>query len=415
MGDPQNIQEDSLMGSDQYYGNVVETIKRRFSKIIDFRQQKKVIHEQTTILFITIFGLFCLKRTYLGIYRMAKYNSEWLKKVLKIELIPSMDTIRRYLMKIDGEQVAEALVDWGRSVGKIKPGDIICGDGKTIKNSHKECQGKNGVHVYSFFVPELFTAIALMKTESKDSELHQIDVLLDLLDINGCTITMDAGAGYPVVVEKIIEKGGDYIIGLKKNELNLFDCVSKLFTEKLHPFTASFSEMYKIEKEYGDKCYAYTEKSHGRLISKRFFKANFEELEKFDLYDKFKKVWKNNISSFICVEVDSEDKETKKWSRERSYYFSNLNITIKEFAEKIRKHWMIESMHWDLDATFKEDYSPMHNRDSLFSISMLRRYVLSLCKRYLEKGEAESIPDISDRFICDPFSDFRTNMMCGFI
>ncbi len=268
------------MKDEQYFKNVVDTINLRFSKIIDFRQPAKILHKQTTILFIVIFGLFCLKRTYRGFYRVVKYNIEWFKKILKIETIPSMHTIRRFLMHINGEQVAECLVDWGISVGKINPGDVICGDGKTIRSPHKSCQGKNGIHIYSFFVPELDTAIALMKTESKSSELHQIDVLLDLLDLTGFTVTMDAGAAYPSVVEKIVERGGSYVIGLKKNELNLFECVEKFFTEKLHPIDTSFIDIYKLEKQFGNDVYCYTEKSHGRLETKRFFQIDFEELKK---------------------------------------------------------------------------------------------------------------------------------------
>src|SRR5438105_4028796 len=67
------------------------------------------------------------------------------------------------------------------------------------------------------------------------------------------------------------------------------------------------------------------------------------------------------------------------------YYIASRYLSGKRFAEAVRGHWGIESMHWTLDVTFREDDSRTRERTLANNLSWLRRFAVTLLKRHPAK------------------------------
>lgn len=65
---------------------------------------------------------------------------------------------------------------------------------------------------------------------------------------------------------------------------------------------------------------------------------------------------------------------------EKRYFISSLGMDAKEFGRCVRGHWSIESMHWHLDVTFKEDANKTIDKQSALNLNILRKFALAILK-----------------------------------
>lgn len=59
--------------------------------------------------------------------------------------------------------------------------------------------------------------LADVATDSKSNEITAIPLLLDLLTLEGCTVSIDSIGCQRNIMQAILNKGGNYVIGLKEN------------------------------------------------------------------------------------------------------------------------------------------------------------------------------------------------------
>lgn len=137
--------------------------------------------------------------------------------------VPSVDTIARVFSIIDPAQFEMAFRNWVCSLYRVEDGKIIAIDGKRIRGSYGE--GKSAIHMASPFSAESGLALGQLKTQDKSNEITVIPELLDALFLKGCVVTLDAMGCKKAIVEKIIQRGADYVISLKGNQGTLHDDV----------------------------------------------------------------------------------------------------------------------------------------------------------------------------------------------
>ena len=77
-----------------------------------------------------------------------------------------------------------------------------------------------------------------------------------------------------------------------------------------------------------------------------------------------------------CNTIIKEGKETS----ETRYFISSLPLDVKEIARAIRGHWMVESYHWHLDVTFREDDNHTLEKQAAFNLNILRKLALNTLK-----------------------------------
>ena len=198
-----------------------------------------------------------------------------------------------------------------------------------------------------------------LKTEEKSNEITAIPELLDLLDIAGSTVTIDAMACQKEIAKKIVDKNADYVLALKGNHETLHDDIRLYFEKCLE--TANYDYDETVEKD------------HGRIETRRYWTtSNIKWLE-------CKEEWKK--INTICM-VESDRCIENQVSTEKRFYISSLQSDAKKIGQAIRKHWGVEnSLHWSLDVTFNEDRCRIRKDNAAENFAVVRHIALNLLKK----------------------------------
>jgi predicted transposase YbfD/YdcC len=215
----------------------------------------------------------------------------------------------------------------------------------------------------SAWASDMNMVLGQLKTEEKSNEITAIPELLDLLDISGCIVTIDAMGCQKKIAAKIIEKDADYVLALKKNHETLYGDVDLFFQD------AKKNNFENIQHSY----YETVDGDHGRIeIRRHWIISDTEWLED-------KSLWKGlNSIGMVERERHIEDKLTC----ETSYYILSQKCDGKIFADAARKHWGIENkLHWGLDVSFREDECRKRVGNSAENFAMIRHIALNLLKQ----------------------------------
>jgi predicted transposase YbfD/YdcC len=132
--------------------------------------------------------------------------------------IPSHDTFNRVFARIDPDQFRTCFISWVKSIEPKFDGDIIPIDGKTVRRSHDRANGNKAIHMVSAWACHSSLVLGQLKTEEKSNEITAIPKLLDLLEIKGCVVSIDAMGCQKKIAEKIVEKQADWVFSLKGNQ-----------------------------------------------------------------------------------------------------------------------------------------------------------------------------------------------------
>ena len=285
--------------------------------------------------------------------------------------IASEDTYRRVFMLLDTEQFANCFASWMQSLhGRVS--GLIAIDGKAARGSQGERQSP--VHMVSAWCHQRGVVMGQVATEGKSNEIEAIPRLLELLEIEGSIVTLDAMGCQRKIAEAIVEVGGDYVIALKGNQGTLHQDVKDFFEgHRLDHFKeAVFDEKLTEESGHGRDEVRHTRVSEdfdGALISQQCR-------------------WQGLRS---VVEVVSRRTIGGKHQQESRYYISSLPADADKLAEAVRSHWSIENqLHWTLDVTFAEDSSRVRKGNGPQNLSIIRHLAVSLLK-------ADSQPKLSLR------------------
>lgn len=362
------------MGNEQYKGKFFDT----FGIIYDKRQQGKVRHKLIDILFIIVSALFAKIDEVEEIYMWAtaEQNKKWLKKYIALENgIPSISTIRRVLNTVNPKQFEKCFISWTRelTIFSENGGDIVAIDGKTMRGS------KNGdkiTHIVNAWCSANNLVLGQVKTDEKSNEITAIPELLDLLYIEGCIVTIDAMGCQTKIVKKIKKKKADYVISLKGNQGTLHNEVKEYYEDLKE-------EMDKIEKGNHEsvKMVRTLDKGHGRIEERKYFYST-----DIDWMIDARKDW-TGLSGIGMVYRKVTEKD--KVREEVQYYIGSIK-DVSQFAKAVRGHWGVESMHWSLDVTFKDDANKTRKDLAPENLAVAKRIVLNMVRR-----ETEEFPKLS--------------------
>ena len=333
-----------------------------FTAIDDPRIERCKDHLLEDIMFITLSAVICGSETWNDIENYGNAKEAWLQKFLELPNgIPSHDTFNRLFSAIDPNQLEEAFLNWVKSVAEITDGEIISIDGKTIRGSRSR-GSKSFVHMVSAWANTNHLLLGQVKVEDKSNEITAIPKLLEILELTGCIVTIDAMGCQVEIAEKIIDKGADYILAVKGNQGTLEEGINDVIK-----FSKPVDEYEDLDFGHGRleqrKCIVYTDFSHIPNVQR----------------------WKN-LQSVVKIEATRTIKSTGKVETETRLYISSLNPDARKIAEGVRKHWGIEnSLHWILDVSFGEDKSMKQNANAVENFSIINRIALNLVKHETSK------------------------------
>lgn len=291
----------------------MDKIKEKFLEIQDKRHQSYVEHKLSDILVITMCAVLCGIDNLNGIISYAENKKEFLESKFGITKIPSKPTLSRVLNMVDAGSVAGIITGiMKESIEDI--GSVVAVDGKAIRNTAEK----------------------------------------------GKTVTADAMHCQKETCHKIKEKGGDYVLGLKKNQKILYEDVKLYMEENIN------------DKEM--EIYTTVNKNNGRTEKRICMKTGNTGW-----------IYNKNEWEGLCSIFSVERKVITKngTSEETSYYITSLCTSAEKLLEISREHWKIESMHWILDVVFSEDNSAVLSENSLKSLNILRKFALMVHKKYV--------------------------------
>ncbi|MFH7028219.1 MAG: ISAs1 family transposase [Heteroscytonema crispum UTEX LB 1556] len=338
------------------------TIADHFAEIEDPRIERTKQHKLIDIITIGICAVICGADTWVAIETYGQAKQEWLKQFLELPNgIPSHDTFARVFARIDPQQFQECFLSWVKSVAQITDGEVIAIDGKRLKHSYDKGESKSAIHMVSAWAATNRLVLGQRKVEEKSNEITAIPELIKVLDIAGCIITIDAIGCQKEIVTLIIQKGGDYVITLKKNQGNLYKSVEQLFREAISKGCEGFNA----------SSYSTKDNSHGREEIRHYLMLS-------DIADDIdpSQKWENlkNVGM-----VESVRTVNRKTTVETRYYISSLENNAKRLGQSVRSHWGIEnSLHWVLDVGFSEDDCRIRKDNAPQNFAVLRHIAVNL-------------------------------------
>ena len=307
----------------------------------------------------------------------ARAHAEWLKKYLELPHdIPSHDTIGRLLAALRPVAFQACFEQWIASLRQrldsgIADGDItsevIAIDGKALRRSHNRKKSLGPLFLVSAWSVQRGISLGQLATEEKSNEITAIPELLDQIELNNATVTIDAAGCQKNIAAKIINQGGDYLLALKGNQGTLYRAAIDYVIEQMeNDFTTTTVERY-VE----------TTKGHGREDTVEYFHLPVPKTLP------GASLWKKLRTIGVAVRTSLQDgKETT----DIRFFISSLSLGVRRFAAACRGHWGIEnSLHWCLDVTFREDDSRVRDRFAADNLAWLKRFAISLLKQQTDK------------------------------
>ena len=208
------------------------------SDIPDPRVPRTKKHLLKDILVIAILAVIAGAEGWEDMENYGLSKIEWLKDFLELPHgIPSDDTFRRLFERLDTKVLEQVLAQWLTLMMGSLEKEIVPIDGKSLRGSYDRNQGIKALHLVTAWASEQRLVLGQVKVEDKSNEITAIPALLELLDIRGAIVTIDAMGTQKEIVRKITDKKADYVLALKANHPTLYSQVKNWFEQaKINQF-----------------------------------------------------------------------------------------------------------------------------------------------------------------------------------
>src|SRR3990167_9429669 len=340
--------------------DVSESFESHFGKLKDPRIDRKKLYPLVEILFVVLCGSICGAESWRDFVLFGKAKIDFLKQYYSFSNgIPCKDTLARLFSSFDPGEFKACFIEWVQSLQTIL-NQVIAIDGKTLCNSFDLKTDKSAIHMVSAFATEARLILAQQKVDAKSNEITAIPKLLDLLDLKGQIITIDAMGTQKAIAKQIIEKEGDYILALKGNQGTLNNNV-RLFLE---------TELNKQSSTIIEDIHEEADKGHGRIeMRKCFVSSQLDWLPQKDQWVGLKTV----------AMIEETQEINGKISTERRFFISSLPSDAERIASAVRAHWLIENgLHWTLDVVFNEDNSRVRKDNAGENMALIRHITINM-------------------------------------
>jgi predicted transposase YbfD/YdcC len=424
--------------------NLTDTFFTHFEVLEDPRENNhKIRHRFHDILVIAILATICGADGWTEICEFAEAKLEWLTTFLELPHgIPSHDTFGRVFSLLDSETFEACFLAWIESLSIDVKNEIISIDGKSVRGAHDAKKGIKMLHMVSAWASENKILLGQVKTADKSNEITAIPELLDMLDVKGSIVTIDAMGCQKEIAKKIVAKEADYVLSLKENQPKLLQDVISLFTQAEESQYKKMIHKQRLEKV----------DSHGRIETRRYtlivpreqqlFGLRWPHLNGIGMVEVTRKVNNNveqskrffltslddgyelsfmsdlpegtmpeegkiyveqigkrlryvvqapngdKIDSFLDIKIPNLNSKTLAESKLRILAETGKrghtirDQDINHFMKAVRKHWNVEiNLHWSLDVSFKEDLSRVRIGHASENLSIIRRVALNLLKQ----------------------------------
>jgi predicted transposase YbfD/YdcC len=288
----------------------------------------------------------------------------WFRRFLTLENgIPAHDTFGRVFALLSPADFQHCFQQWIAGVCEGLGIRHVAIDGKRLAGSADEGLGIKAIHLVSAWATEVRLTLGQVAVDEKSNEITAIPKLLEMLEMAGALVTIDAMGCQKEIAAKVRDQRADYVLAVKENQPHLYEDVVQLFEEAL--------EQESLEATW--ECHSSQESNHGRdELRLCWVSHNVAGIRD-------RPLWKDLSSVIVLV---TERRTGDQCQNEVRYYISSRKGSAAVFAQVIRGHWGIENeCHWTLDVVFQEDASRVRKGHEAENVGWLRRMVLSMLKQ----------------------------------
>jgi predicted transposase YbfD/YdcC len=347
-------------------------VTRFFNRLRDSRRQHLKRHLLLDIIVIAICAVIANANDWQQVVIFARRRKTWLETFLRLPNgIPSHDTFERVFERLDPQAFQACFTHWVEALAQTLGLGHIAIDGKALRSSGNVPKGWKPLHIVSAWASEAHLSLGQVTVDQKSNEITAIPLLLELLDLHGALVTIDAMGTQKEIAKQIVEGGGDYVLPVKDNQPNLMVDIQECLRKALDTNFEGLSwDRYKT-----------AESGHGRLERRSYLILNNPE------GIRNQKSWLGLKVIGMCTR---ERVVNGKRSEEVQYFIGSRVMSAKQYGEALRDHWGIENkLHWQLDVTFNEDANRVQRRQGAENLALVRRLAVGLLKRHPGK---ESMP-----------------------
>lgn len=349
---------------------MADSFTNHFAQLPDPRNPRGKLHNLHDIIVISILAFICGADDWVEVRLFGESKQHWLKTFLKLPWgIPSHDTFAKVFARLDPDAFESCFRAWSQTLIEHTQGKLVAIDGKAVRRSFEHAWDKNGcVHLVSAFVAENQAVFGQVAVDSKSNEITAILKLIELLDLRGATVTIDAIGCQKNIAKAIVEKEADYLLCLKQNHPGLHERAERFVREM--DLTNWAGVRHAVAQTVdGD---------HGRIETRTLWLVDAAEA----LGPEAVAQWPGLASLAVCR--SKREPDLGPAGTDTRLYLSSLKSTLDAAGvlAKVRGHWGIENqLHWQLDVSFGEDQSRCRKGHAAENQSRLRRLALMRLKQ----------------------------------
>jgi predicted transposase YbfD/YdcC len=342
--------------------NLSGRIDKHFASLTDPRR-RKVTYPLINIVTIALCAVIAGADDFVTIAAWARQKRAWLATILDMSNgVPSHDRFNALFKAIKPDEFERCLLSWVTSLHEITAGQLVAIDGKTLRQSFDKADAKSAIHMVSAWATANHISLGQVVVDQKSNEITAIPKLLDLLDVSGCLVSIDAMGCQVEIAEKIIEGKADYVLAVKANQPTLHEGIVGFFLDHMEDDFARVKMSRHETKEHG----------HGRDEHRTYYVCDVPE----NLPDRGR--WRGLKRIGVAI---SDTVRGGKPCDDVRYYILSKKLNARSFGAAVRGHWGIEnSLHWQLDMSFGEDRSRIRKMHAGANFAIVRRLALSLLK-----------------------------------
>jgi len=342
------------------------SIPQYFAQLKDPRRAHRRLHLLQDLIVIALCAVIAGAQDWQQIETFGRKRRGWLRRFLVLPNgIPSHDTFERVFNRLKPQAFQACFREWVQALTAALRIKHVAIDGKTLRGSGSARLGP--LHLVSAWATAQHLSLGQVAVDAKSNEITAIPALLELLDLNGALVTIDAMGCQKAIAQKIVDQGGHYALTVKDNQEHLLEDIQAVLAQA---FDTAFAGLDHDQ-------YETRERGHGREEYRCYTVLHTKEgIRQAD-------AWAGLTTIGMCL---SERRVQGETTTEVRYFIGSKRASAKYYGRGLRHHWGIENnLHWQLDVNFGEDRNRVQKRNAAENLALLRRLTLSLLKAHPSK------------------------------
>jgi predicted transposase YbfD/YdcC len=349
------------------------TFTHYFGDLRDGRCESRTTYRLIDIIFMAVCATIAGAEDWPQVVTFAHERKEWLKKFCRLPPsgeTPCRHTFERIFKRLNPARFSRCFGRWAAALTALGFNHVAI-DGKALRGSARKSADERCLHLVSAWATENHLSLGQVAVDEKSNEITAIPLLLEMLELRGALVTVDAMGCQKGIARQVVEAEADYVLPVKGNQKGLYDDIERTFYYALGMDLDK--DIFRWDRHTEE------EKGHGRverrdvlILSNLGLIRSRAEWAKLSIIGRCER--RREVGGEVTTEV--------------SYFIgSRATLGAQGYAKALRGHWGVENnCHWQLDVTFGEDACRVADRNAAENLSAVRRHALALLKRHPRKA-----------------------------